>query len=55
MRRRQLRISAQWYPCHCHGHEWLTWAVFDGKEFLCYSHSLSGAKAMLEYLKERWT
>ena len=49
----RLHIRAQWFPCHCHGHEWLTWAVYDRATFLCYSHSLTGARTMLAYLRGR--
>ena len=52
--RRRLHIRIQFYPCHCHGHEFMTWAIYHRSTFLCYSHSLDGAKRMLEYLNERF-
>jgi hypothetical protein len=54
MMRKRLHIRAQWYECF-DGSKPLTWAVYNGREFLCYSWTLEGAKRAMEYLKERWT
>jgi len=45
----RLNIRPQLYPCH-DGSCPLSWAVFNGEEFLCYSWSLSGALFVFRYL-----
>lgn len=53
MRRRQrLYIITQRYPC-ANGSRPLSFAVYLGRTFLCYSWSLAGAWVALAYLRER--
>lgn len=48
--RRRLYIVTQRYPDHL-GRKPLSFAVYYGKEFLCYSFTLSGAYIALQYIK----
>jgi hypothetical protein len=50
--KQRLYIIAQRYPTHT-GERPLSFAVYKGRTFLCYSWSLSGAWVALEYLRRR--
>lgn len=49
--RDRLHIRSQRYPCH-DGSRPLSFAIYDGRKFLCYSWSLAGAYVALRLIRE---
>lgn len=49
----RLYIRPQRYPCY-DGTRPLSFSVYMGRTFLCYSWSLAGAWVALGYLRRRW-
>lgn len=50
-RRDRLYVRPQWFPMF-DGRKPLSWAIYDGRRFCCYSWSLPGAHVALRLIRE---